>query len=158
MGSLRGRVTRSQRRGLPSGQPLGKLPRATALCLAVALFPQAALAEVCNKARPLWNPAEGPASALDEALHFAASPVSVVLLLATAVALRFRSPWGGLAAVCGWSALVFSIVFGDARDLTGVGPLARAEGCIGSPALFIALVAAICVGTVVYTAPGRGGK
>ncbi|MBN7784888.1 hypothetical protein JYP51_08160 [Ponticoccus gilvus] len=125
----------ADRPGLPSGQPLRRLPRATALCLAVALFPQAALAEVCDKVRPLWNPAEGPASAL-----------------------RFRSSWGGLAAVCGWSALVFVIVFGDAQDPTGITPLARAEGCIGSPALFIALVAAICVGTVVYTAPGRGGK
>lgn len=155
MGPLRGRVS-ADCGGLPSGQPLRKLACATAL--AVTLFPQAALAEVCDKVRPLWRRAEGPATALDEALHFAASPVSVVLLLATAIALRFRSPWGGLAAVCGWSALVFVIVFGDAQDPTGITPMARAEGCIGSPALFIALVAAICVGTVVYTAPGRGGK
>lgn len=157
MGPLRGRVS-ADRSGLPFGQPLRRLPRATALCLAVALFPQAALAEVCDKVRPLWNPAEGPAGALNEALHFATIPVSLVLLLATAIALRFRSSWGGLAAVCGWSALVFVIVFGDAQDPTGIVPMARAEGCIGSPALFIALVAAICVGTVVYTAPGRGGK
>jgi hypothetical protein len=33
-----------------------------------------------------------------------------------------------------------------------------AEGCVGSPALFIGIIAAICVGTIFYTAPPIKGR
>lgn len=122
----------------------------TAACL-VAL-PAAAGASVCDTARPGWDGT--PATALTEALWLAGSLPAIVLLVATALAVRFRSAWGGLAAVSGWSVMVGVIVFGGDRAAHAA---ARAEGCIGSPALFIACVAAICVATILYTAPGSDG-
>ena len=103
----------------------------------------------------MWNPLGGPATMWDEALHLAATPLSLLLLLGTALAIRFRSQWGGLAAVVGWSFLVYFVAFGDPNDPTGITQAAMQEGCIGSPALFIAVVAAICVATVIYTAPEK---
>lgn len=124
--------------------------------MVVSSLPGAALAEVCDKARPLWNPTGGPATIWDEALHLAATPVALMLLLGTALAVRFRSAWGGLVAVCGWSIMVGVIVFADKDDPTGIHKLAAQEGCIGSPSLFIAVVAAISVATILYTAPREG--
>lgn len=118
----------------------------SAACLAT---PGAALAEACEKIRPDWDGT--PATAITEALHLAASLPSVVLILGTALALRFRSQWGGLAAVAGWSFLVSIHVFPVRSD--PVRQMALTEGCIGSPSLFIAVVAAICMATVLYTAP-----
>lgn len=99
----------------------------------------------------------GPATALTEAFWLAGSLPAVVLLVVTVAALRFRSAWGGLGAVTGWSILVGLIVFAPGSDPTGMGRAARAEDCVGSPALFIACVAAICVATILYTAPASGG-
>lgn len=117
------------------------------------LIPSLARAEVCGKERPFWDPATGRATALDEALHFAASPLTLILLVATALAIRFKSSWAGLAVVCGWSGFVGLITFGNNSDPTGIHQIALQEGCIGSPALFIALVAAISVATIIYTSP-----
>ncbi|WP_094020245.1 hypothetical protein [Maliponia aquimaris] len=122
--------------------------RGIALALTV-LAPTSALAEACAQARPGWDGT--PADALSETLYLASSLPSVVLIVATALALRFRSKWGGLAVVCGWSILISLLVFDS--DPTGVRQMATNEGCIGSPTLFIALVAAICTGTILYTAP-----
>ncbi|MBS0126378.1 hypothetical protein [Thetidibacter halocola] len=130
---------------------LGRAVAALALCIAL---PGPALAATCDTLRPLWDPTGGPANALDEALHMAASPVSLVLLLVTALAVRLRNQWVGLAAVCGWSILASLRVFAPGGGETT--QMAATEGCIASPALFIAVVAAICVATILYTAPSQG--
>jgi hypothetical protein len=121
-----------------------------ALLAAVSLIPNAAWAEVCDKITPDWDGTK--ATTLSEALHLFSSLPAVVLILATAIAIRFRSQWGGLAVVCGWSFMTYFFALG-AND---VQSMARAEGCIGSPTLFIALVAAISVATILYTAPVQG--
>lgn len=128
-------------------------PALTTACL--VLLPAAAGAEVCDKERPGWDGT--PATALTEALWLAGSLPAVVLLVATALAVRFRSAWGGLAAVSGWSILIGVIVFAPESGPMGIAQAARAEGCAGSPALFIACVAAICVATILYTAPASDG-
>jgi len=113
------------------------------------LLPGAAWAEVCDKERPGWDGV--PVGAFDELLYFLQTPIVLVLILGTALAIRFRSEKGGLAVVVGWSIATFLV--------TGVGlsdPIrtaAIAEGCIGSPSLFIAFAAALSVGVVFYTAP-----
>lgn len=127
-----------------------------ALWFAVLTMPSAASAEVCDKERPLWDPSGGPATAWDEFLHLASTPATLILLLVTALAVRFRSAWGGLAAVCGWSLYVGLRVFGGQNDPTGITQMAQTEGCIGAPSLFIAVVAAISVATILYTAPAQG--
>lgn len=136
MGSFRRRL--SQLQGL-------------ALFAVVMALPGAALAEVCATERPGWDGA--PASVLDEAINLAATLPSLVLILATALALRFRSAKGGLAVVVLWTAWVSVIAF--VGNATPVRQAAIQEGCIASPALFIGLVAAICVATILYTAPSE---
>jgi hypothetical protein len=112
------------------------------------LAPAAAMADVCAQLRPDW--ASGTRiSALAEAILLFATLPSLALLLVTATALRFRSQWGGLAVVVLWAMWSSAPAFLNGDVLRA----ARSEGCVGSPALFIAAVAAICVGTVLYTLP-----
>ncbi|MCT4557859.1 MAG: hypothetical protein N4A61_07345 [Pelagimonas sp.] len=124
--------------------------------IAALVAPGAAWAEVCDKVRPLWDPASGPATLVDEALHLASLPPSLILMVGTALAVRLRSQWGGLAVVSGWSILISVLVFGNRGDATGIHQHALSEGCIASPALFIGVVTAICIATVIYTAPAKG--
>jgi len=126
---------------------MGSLRRGLILSLAT---PTAALAEVCDKVRPLWQPGT-PATAWDEMLALMGTPLSLALLLATAVAIRFRSQWGALAVLVLWTFWVSTIAFFGADD--EINRQAIAEGCIGSPALFIGVVAAICIAMIIYTTP-----
>jgi len=114
-------------------------------------LPGAAWAEVCAEARPDWNGV--PVSALGEAVTLLLSPMGLFLLVSTAFALRFRSQWGGVAVTVGWTAFATLLTMADPTG--GVREAAMAEGCIGAPTLFIAIAAAISVGTIFYTAPRR---
>ena len=118
----------------------------------LSLVPGMAWAQDCAVQRPGWDGA--PVSAVQEAVFLASSPAALVLLLGTAIALRFKSQWGSLAMVLGWTAFV--------TFLTMLAPASRkaamAEGCVGSPALFIGVIAAICVGMIFYTAPPLKGR
>ena len=117
--------------------------------LILSLLPGAAWPEVCDKMRPGWDPGT-QATAWSELIHLASSPAALVLFALTALVLRFRSQWGGLAIVVLWTLLISLPMFLDDGGISAAG---MAEGCIGSPTLFIALVAAICVATILYTAP-----
>ncbi len=117
--------------------------------LSLAALPLPAWAGVCEDLRPGWDGA--PVSAWQEAIILFLSPLSIALLIATLVALRFRSSWGVLAVCAGWSLLVSVIAFFDPTGGQGA-----AEGCVGSPVVFIAAVGAICVAAVLYT--GRPDK
>jgi len=70
----------------------------------------------CADIKPDWDGT--PVSMITEAITLAASPVSLILLAVTLIAVR----------------------------------------CLGSPTLFIAAVAAICVGMILYTAPTEARK
>ncbi|MDU8944421.1 hypothetical protein [Ovoidimarina sediminis] len=115
--------------------------------LALMLAPLPALAEVCDKVRPLWEPG-APATGWDELLGLMATPPSLALLILSAAAIRFGHQWLVLTAVVGWSIWV-SFVAMSAPD--AIRQQAIAEGCIGSPVLFIIVVAAICGGMILYT-------
>ncbi len=86
---------------------------------------------------------------VDEAIALFSSPFALVLLVASALCLRFKSQWGGVVVVVLWTALISLITFADA----GGRAAGVAEGCIGSPTLFIAIVAAISVIVILYTVP-----
>jgi len=132
--------------------------KARPLPLAVAglvALPRPALPEAGATLRP-GSSAGMPASAWTEALHRGPSLPALALLIATAVAVRFRSPWGGLGVTVLWSVLVAVVVwrrFGD--DPTGLRKSAIEEGCLVSPTLFVAAVTAICIALILYTAPER---
>ncbi|WP_299208570.1 hypothetical protein [uncultured Tateyamaria sp.] len=120
--------------------------------LSLSMLPQAAMAEVCDKERPGWDGM--PVGMIGEAINLFLSPAGVALLLLSLVALRFRHQWIGLAAVILWTVFITIVTMADP---TGVRGLAMVEGCIGPPTLFIAAVAAICVGIVLYTKPRASG-
>ena len=115
-------------------------------------LPSAAFAQVCEIQRPTWDGT--PVTTAQEALFLAMSPAALVLFLATVIAAKFKSQWGGIAVVLGCTALV--------TFLTMLAPASRkaafAEGCVGNPALFIGIIAAICVGMIFYTAPRKEGR
>lgn len=114
----------------------------------LAIYPGSVVAEVCDKVRPNWTGEQ--VSAVGEAVLSFSTVPSLVLLLATALAIRLRSQWGALAVVVLWTIWISIISMTDAG---GLKKLAIEEGCMGSPTLFIAVVAAICVGTILYTTP-----
>lgn len=124
---------------------MGSLRRGLTLAL---LVPTAAMAEVCDKTRPNWDGT--PVSAIQEALFLIATPAALLLTFLSLLAIRFRHQWGALAIVVLWTLLISFIAMGNP---TGVRPSEIAEGCVGSPTLFIGLVAAICGGMIFYTTP-----
>ena len=120
------------------------------LALPLATLPGPAWAEVCDKMRPNWD---GTATtAMGEALALFLSPGGLFLLAATAVALVLRSQWGGLVVVLLWTGFITLVTMADPSGSRAPGLV---EGCVGPPTLFIALAAAICVGTVLYTLPRK---
>lgn len=118
--------------------------------LILTLIPSAGSAGVCADVRPQWTPGT-PATAWSEILALFGTAPSLVLLVATVAALRFRHQWGGLIVVVLWTVWVSIIAMLSPRD--AVQQAAALEGCVATPVLFIAAVAAICIGTVLYTSP-----
>lgn len=118
------------------------------ICALPALLPTMAWASVCATERPGWDGLQ--VNAVGEAMTLFMTPISLVVLCFTIVALRFRNQWMGLVTVLAWTGLIFLITMADPTEHRTE---AMIEGCIGSPTLFIVAVAAICVGTVIYTMP-----
>ncbi len=143
MGPVRRRLT------IGNLSPRGQL---YALVTAISFFPRAAWAEVCDKPYPDWDGT--PVTAVGEALNLFLSPAGIALLLMSLVALRFRQQWVGLAAVILWTVFITVVTMADP---TGLRADMLAEGCVGSPTLFIVAVAAICVGIVLWTKPRSSG-
>ncbi len=119
------------------------------LFLPLLLFPSAALANSCDVIRPNWQPG-APATHLQEAMHLFTTLPAMILLMASLLAVLKRSQWGGLLMVVLWTAYVSIIAFVD-DPFVDVQTLAA--GCVGSPALFIGAVAAICIAMILYTLP-----
>lgn len=112
----------------------------------LTLIASPAGAEVCAQFRPDWE--GGEVTAWQEMIALFGTPISLVLLLATAFAIRFRSAWGALAVFVGWSFAVAAVTFLDPTG--GMRAAAATEGCVGSPSLYIAAVFVLCGGMMVY--------
>ncbi|MGH1576560.1 hypothetical protein [Planktotalea sp.] len=121
--------------------------------LILTLLPSLLAAEVCDKARPDWDGV--PVSGVSEAIALASSPASLLLFALTLIAIRFRNQWGALLVLILWVGYGSLLTMADP---TGIRALAQAEGCIGSPTLFIAAVTAICIGMILYTTPKEARK
>ena len=118
--------------------------------LVALLLPTPALGSVCASARPNWD--GETVSDLTETLLLFSSIPAIVLLVATAIVWRLKSAKGGLAVVSLWAIL---LTITTSFDPGGVRTAAQAEGCVGSTTLFVLAVIAICVATVLRTAPAR---
>ncbi|WP_147438902.1 hypothetical protein [Roseovarius spongiae] len=104
----------------------------------------------CQSLRPNWDGA--PVGAWAEALTLFTTPAALILLLASALVIRFRSAAGALVACLGWAALISAFTFFDMSG--GQRAAAMAGGCIGKPTLFIALAMALCAAMVLLTTRG----
>lgn len=114
----------------------------------LALLPGAARAEVCDKERPNWDGI--PENGIGEAIALFSTGPSLILLLCSALVIRQCHAWGALGVAVLWTAFASVLAFVSPDDIK---LQAIAEGCIGSPTLFIGVVTAICVGMILYTAP-----
>jgi len=121
----------------------------SALLIATATFPGQTFAQTCASIRPGWVPGT-EVSQFNEAVALFSSIPSLVLAIASVIAIRFRSQWGALGCVVFWSGWISVITLLDPSGRTSA---MRIEGCMGSPTLFIAAVTAICVAMILYTLP-----
>jgi len=112
------------------------------------------MAEVCAQERPAWDGV--PVTALGEFLILLQTPIVLVLIIATALVIRFRLEWAGLLVVVGWSLSTYLVL--DWAGTDSIRQAGIAEGCIGSPSVFIVVAVMICIGVVLYTAPLKRGK
>ena len=128
---------------------MGSLRRG--LIATLALLPSQALAGTCAVSHPNWDGT--PVGMAEEALALAMSPAALILICMSMLALRFKSQWGALMTVLLWTGFLSLITM---LDPTGSRVAAQAEGCIGSPALFIGLVIALCALLVMHTMPRLG--
>ncbi len=106
------------------------------------------MTDICTLSRPDWNGI--PVTGLQEALALATSPAALVLFAFTILSIRFRNQWAALVTLVLWAGYVSLLTM---IDPTKTRALAQAEGCIGSPTLFIVAVAAICIGLIYFTTP-----
>ncbi len=134
------------------GDAAGKRRTSSGLRVIALITPTPAWADICTTERPGWD-GTPPGLLAETATLFLTLP-SAALIFCTALALRLQSAWLGLLATVGWSVLTFFLVFAGGPQSSRAQ--ATAEGCIGSPALFIGLVTAICIATILYTAPAEG--
>lgn len=129
---------------------MGSLRRGL-IAAALTVSPSAASAAVCSKVRPFVETGE-MGTAFTELVSLMGTPPSLILLVLSALAIRFCWQWAALGVVVLWSVWV-SLIAMAAPDDTLL--LAIEEGCVGPPTLFIGLVAAICGGMMLYTAPRK---
>ncbi len=115
----------------------------------IVLGPAPAWAEVCEALRPDWD--GDTVTATSELLLLFQTPLVLLLVLGTALAVRFRHELGGVIVVVGWSIATYVATGWGNSD--GIREAALAEGCRGSPALFITVAVAVAIGVVLYTAP-----
>ncbi len=118
-----------------------------AFSFAAALtLPTGAMAEVCDKERPLWD--GKTATAFDEVIHLAASPIVWLIVAFTVITalIGWRLLWAVTALLCFAAA---AVLLSEALlpDPSGIREFAIAEGCIGPPHLAIATTGLLALTT-----------
>ena len=132
---------------------MGPLRRRLTLCTAFA--PSQALAEVCDKARPNWSPADGPVTIWTDPLFPLTNPVTLAILAIAAIALLTRRRGIAIAATLLNGLLTVAIATYFLPDPSGVQKIAFKEGCIAPPHLSLAITAAITILTLRAAILGR---
>ncbi len=133
---------------------LGLLKRSWVTVLGVIASTPVA-AEVCDKVRPDWNPADGPVNQLEDLALFFVEPLGLLVLALTLAAVLLRKAW--LAAIV--VTLLVAIVglsistWIEADDVTDFAIL---EGCIAAPIL--TNITLIALGTIILVTTWRGSR
>jgi len=96
----------------------------------LTLLPTQALAEVCDKQRPDWDPSQGPATGLDELVFlFTSLPGLGILGALTLAVLTGQKRYFTAATV--FSALIGAALYIQATAPDAITRAAIAEGCVG---------------------------
>ncbi|MDQ2094036.1 hypothetical protein [Rhodalgimonas zhirmunskyi] len=118
----------------------------TARLTALLIFlPSTLMAEVCDKERPDWTPASGPATGLDEMLFLFTSLPGLGILGALILALLTRQK-RYLAISALFSGLIATALYVSSTQPDALTQQAIAEGCVGPqgpPVLASTLICAV---------------
>ena len=108
-----------------------------------SVAPSRALAEVCDKVRPRWNPSDGPVTQLQDAYFTLSNPYALALIALPLVLLALG--WRKTACVLGGLPILLAVLMGsDARELDDVTVFAIQEGCIAAlPWVSVTLLAMV---------------
>ena len=117
------------------------------LCL-IASTP--AVAEVCDKARPIWKPQDGPIGQFEDLALFLFEPVGLIAAGLTLVALLLKNAWFSVAVIAVLMLLV-AVNVGMWRGADDITSAAIAEGCITTPILTTIALIAMATGIATLT-------
>ncbi|MDX8355371.1 hypothetical protein [Cognatiyoonia sp. IB215182] len=101
-----------------------------------------AAAEVCDKVRPGWNPADGPINQFEDLTLFFIEPLGLIVLVLTVAAVLLRKTWiASITVTLLFAIMVLNIsTWIEADDVTNS---ANSEGCITAPILTTTTLIAI---------------
>ena len=107
-------------------------------------MPISVAAEVCDKARPRWSPADGPVGQLGETFFTFTTTPGIVLMALLAISLLIRIRW--LFVLNAVLTFLFGFVLVlDWSHMDDILRFAVAEGCIAASVLPIAILAVLFV-------------
>ena len=120
---------------------LGHCKRAGLTALAYTIMLSPALAEVCDKVDPDWNPADGPLSPIGALVDFFLSPFGIVAIALVVFSWALDNRW--LAWLTATLLVVAAVGLSvDWLYLDDVGRFAVQEGCRASPILIVVVLCA----------------
>jgi hypothetical protein len=130
------------------------LKRSWAVVLGVIASTPAA-AEVCDKVRPAWNPADGPIRQFEDLALFFTEPLGLIVLALTIAAVLLRKIWLTVIVVALMVAIIALNIstWLKADDITN---FAIKEGCITKPVM--TNIALIAISTIISTATWRRSR
>lgn len=112
-----------------------------------------AFAEVCDKERPSWNPADGRVNTFEELYFFFISPVGIGLAILISATLYFRKRW--LSFLC--AGLIFTVAAITALNWFWLGDsiitAAYREGCRAPPIITIGVLVLLSIWLTQYGRP-----
>jgi hypothetical protein len=110
-----------------------KLIQSTVMALA-ASAPAIAIAEVCDKERPAWNPQDGPVSQLDNLAFFFSEPLGLIVLAMAGACILIRKTWFTALVITVFVIVVALLTIAWFEDYH-VKSAAASEGCLTAPVL-----------------------
>ena len=103
-----------------------------------------AIAEVCDKERPAWNPQDGPVSQLDDLALFFSEPLGLTVLAMAGACILLRKPWFTALVIAVFVIVVALLMMAWFEDYHVKSAAAR-EGCLTAPVLTGLTLVAISV-------------
>ena len=92
------------------------------------LLPTGAIAEVCDKERPDWNPSDGPVGPFEDVVLFVVTPFGLILLALAVASVLVRHTWLTALTTVIMTA-VLALLWSEWREADEVKMASIAEGC-----------------------------